>query len=397
MTFSSAAKRGGLSLLFWVLGIAILAALFFTGTVRGLLPNVITLAIIYAIAALGLNLIVGHTGQLAIGHAGFFMIGGYISALLFIVFQVPWFLAFLIGGVFAGIAGLLIGIPTLKLRGDYLAIVTLGFGQIINSTLNNLFFIRQEVTLDGIAGPPLKILHNLITLSGDFSLFNSDTSILEYDATYLVNGANGIGNIPGFAPGVMGTPWAFLWSAITLMIVAIFLRNLNTSSHGRAMTSIREDEIAAGTMGINVFNTKLLAFVVSAFITGVAGGLYVVQNRSALPAAFNFLTSVNFVIIIVLGGLGSNTGAILGSFIFLLTQEWLLRDVIPLSNYKGLIFSFVLILLMIFFPGGLLGKKELTHRLLNKWFKGLTPFDKPSAPIPDSISETNELTQEEEQ
>jgi ABC-type branched-subunit amino acid transport system permease subunit len=278
----------------------------------------------------------------------------------------------------AGIAGLLIGIPTLKLKGDYLAIVTLGFGQIIQSALNNMNLFVEKVTR--MVGESTVVTSSVLFAQPDGSApepsLEAGGEIVEVVLEKIVNGANGISNIPGFAPGVMGTPWAFLWSAITLMVIAIFLRNLVTSSHGRAMISIREDEIAAGTMGINVFNTKLVSFVISAVITGIAGGLYVVHLRTAVPNLFTFLTSVNFVIIIVLGGLGSNTGAIIGAFIFMLSQEWLLRDVIPLSNYKGLIFSFILIILMIFFPGGMMGKKELTYQLMNKWFKGLFPFDK---------------------
>jgi len=379
MKWTKALKNGGLITGIWLLILGIAWILIFTGVFRGLLLRVVTTAMVYAIAAVGLNLVVGYTGQLAIGHGGFFMIGGYTSALLFMIFDLPWPLAFAAGGLLAAVAGLLIGMPTLKLRGDYLAIVTLGFGQIIQSSLNNMTLFVEQVTR--MVGDSTVVTKSIVSALADGSApppsLEVGGEITAVAVSRIVNGATGITGIPGFASGNMNIPAVFFWTGLTLMVVSILLRNFIRSSHGRALISIREDDIASGTMGIPVYRYKLLSFVISAFITGIAGGLYVVLVRTAVPDSFNFLMSVNFVIIIVLGGLGSNTGAIMGSFVFMLTQEWLLRDIIPLENFKGLIFALILILLMIFFPGGMMGRKELTLNMMKKWF-GVKPPANPT-------------------
>jgi branched-chain amino acid transport system permease protein len=263
------------------------------------------------ILALSLNLINGCAGQFSLGHAGFMGVGAYTSAFFSSVLMIPFFqtelgvgLAILMGGLMAAFAGYLVGLPSLRLRGDYLAIVTLGFGEIIR-----IIFL------------------NVRTLGG----------------------ALGIRGIPP----VTNFFWVYLWVLITFVV----LYRLLYSSYGRAILSVRENEIAAEAMGINIARYKIVAFVISSFFAGVAGGLYAHFNSLIEPNSFNFNRSVEAVIMVVIGGMGSISGAVIGGIIVTLLPE-LLRAV---NEYRMVIFPLVLILLMLLRPMGLMGHREIWH------------------------------------
>lgn len=316
------------------LGIAVFAVLWISIT-KEILDDytlqILCTAGINIMVALSLNLISGFTGQLALGHAGFLAVGAYSTGILLIA-HVPLPLAILLGALITALLGFLIGFPALRLRGDYLAIVTLGVGEIIRVLIINL--------------------------------------------GSLTGGASGLRNIPGYAQNIMvNNPAAFLWIFPAVFIAVALVANLIQSSPGRVLISIREDEIASQSMGINIFGMKLMSFTVSAFIAGLAGALYAPFIGYLAPGGFDFLRSVFFVIIVVLGGMGSLTGTILAGVGLTFLQEALRTnakdwsqavaslfgaggtiDFVPMSQ---VLFGLVLILLMIFRPEGLLGTSEL--------------------------------------
>lgn len=270
--------------------------------------QVLTVAGINVIIALGLNLISGFTGQLALGHAGFMAVGAYTTAALVMKLNVPIFPAMLGGALMAALFGFLIGLPTLRLRGDYLAIVTLGFGEIIRVVMINL--------------------------------------------PKLTGGPAGLKGIPTFTTNFFWRPvLSFAMVYFTLALVVVFLSNLLKSSHGKAIISIREDEIAANAMGINVFYYKIFAFTLSAFIGGLGGALYAPFFGYLSPNMFNFQKSVEFLIIVVLGGMGNLTGTVLAGIGLTYLQE-ILRF---LKDYRLVIYPVILIIVMIFQPSGVMG------------------------------------------
>jgi branched-chain amino acid transport system permease protein len=289
------------------------AAAIFGGLIDAYTAQVLTLGGINVIVALSLNLISGFTGQLALGQAGFMAVGAYTTAFLTMQEQAPLLPAIMIGGMVAALFGLAIGWPTLKLRGDYLAIVTLGFGEIIRVIM---------VNLESITG-----------------------------------GAAGLKGIPSFTTAILLRPaLAFLWVYGFLICIVFVMANLLKSSPGRAILAVREDEIAANAMGINVFYSKMFAFTLAALIAGIAGGLYALFFRYLNPTMFNFLKSCDFLIIVVLGGMGSITGTMLAGFGLTYLQEFL-RIV---SDYRMVIYPLLLILMMLFRPAGIMGNRELT-------------------------------------
>lgn len=270
--------------------------------------------------ATSLNLVMGYCGQFSLGHAGFMAVGAYVSALLSLNFQFFHgafeFLNFPIyaigGGLCAAAAGFVVGMPSLRLRGDYLAIVTLGFGEIIRVVLLNLD---------------------------------------------VVGGARGLYGIPGRTDFV-ACFHAFFWAGATVLL----LWRLVHSSYGRAFLSVREDEIAAECMGINTTRTKVMAFVISSFFAGCAGSIFAHTTNSLNPASFQFVKSVDVVIMVVLGGMGSLTGSVIGAILVTVLPEALR----PLQEYthvdlRMVIYSLTLILLMILRPSGLLGSREWTQ------------------------------------
>jgi branched-chain amino acid transport system permease protein len=290
---------------------------------RGILNHhwlrLVQLAGIHVAIAVGLNLINGFCGQFSIGHAGFWAIGAYTSGVLLTVAErklgtpsLPLEIVLFAGGMIlaaaaAGIAGLLVGIPSLRLRGDYLAIVTLGFGEIIRNLI---------VNIDAIGGP---------------------------------RGYHGI-------PTYTNVTWVIVVATLCLW----FARNLVFSSFGRALMAIREDEVAAEAVGINTTKTKVVAFVVSAMMTGAAGALYAHLDGSLDPDTFKFTKSIEFIIMIVIGGLGSITGSVVGALLLTFLPE-ALREIHPsLAEYRMLIYSALLIVIMLVRQQGLLGYRELS-------------------------------------
>lgn len=274
------------------------------------------------ILALSLNLVNGFTGQFSLGHAGFMGIGAYVSAYLstqygnaFINFP----LYAIAGGLAAAFAGYLVGLPSLRLRGDYLAIVTLGFSEIIRVIFLNTEAIGGARGMIGIPRPPAV---------GGFS---------EFMSSYF---------------------WAAFWVVVTFIVHWRLVR----STHGRGFLSIREDEIAAEAMGINTTQTKVRAFVISSFFAGIAGSLFAHAVQYLNPASFAFTKSVDVIIMVVLGGMGSLTGSVVAAVIVTILPEWVLR---PLQEYtridlRMVIYSAMLILFMIMRPQGIFGTREIT-------------------------------------
>lgn len=272
---------------------------------------------VFIILAVSLNLINGICGQFSLGHAGFWAVGAYVGAAysVFTPLPVPDFVNLLIGcglGFTASaFAGLLIGVPCLRLRGDYLAIATLGFGEIIRIIIMNM---------DAVGGP------------------------------------RGFTGIPAWS----NLFWVYLWVFITIMFVVNLLRG----THGRAIISIREDEIAAESMGIYTFKYKVLAFVIGAGFAGVAGVLFAHTTQFIHPNSFNFMWSVIILLMIILGGLGSVTGAVVGAVILSLLPEALRFFGETVSQWRMVIYSMLLICLMLWRPSGIFGKHELDIKRL---------------------------------
>ncbi len=310
-----------------LLGLAVVGGLIIVGIIDEYTAQILTLAGINIIIALSLNLISGFTGQLALGHAGFMAIGAYTTAVLVMRLGMPMAVAILLGGVMTAVFGFAIGFPTLRLKGDYLAIVTLGFGEIIRVIMINL-----EGLTGGAAG-----LKGIPPFSGDFT---------------------------------WGPVISFTWVYVFMILTIVLVHNLINSSHGRAIISIREDEIAANSMGINVFYDKMFSFVLSAFIAGVGGGLYALFFGYLNPTMFNFLKSVDFLVIVVLGGMGSITGTVITGYVLTYLQEFLRI----LQDYRLVIYPLLLIFMMLFRPSGIMGDKEISFikliKLLNSRWKG---------------------------
>lgn len=263
---------------------------------------------IYIILATSLNLINGITGQFSIGHAGFMAIGGYVAAIIVVKFHGPLMLALFVGAAASALAGFLIGLPTLRLKGDYLAIATLGFGEIVR-----IIFLNTE----------------------------------------YVGGASGFS-----VPKTITWTWAF-W----LMVLSVILiRNFIYSTHGRACISIRENEIAADVMGINTTKYKIMAFSIGAFFAGLAGGIYANYLYIIQPLTFSFLKSFDILVMVVLGGLGSLTGSILGAIVMTVVSAVLSGW----PEWRLVITAILLIVMMIFRPTGLLGTKEFSLSFLGK-------------------------------
>lgn len=293
----------------------LLSVLISANIINPYYSGILTMVCINVILAVSLNLATGFLGQLVLGHAGFMSVGAY-SAALFTMYSglptvVSFPLALLVGGIVAAAFGVIIGVPALRLKGDYLAILTLGFGEIIRVLILAMPFTGGAAGLSGI---PL-----LTTF------------------TYV-----------------------FIIAIITVAVIFAFIH----SRHGRAVIAIREDEIAAEAAGIHTTYYKLLAFVLAAFFAGIAGGLYAHHIGVLDPSKFDFNYSVEILIMVVLGGMGSITGSIVAAIVLTLLPE-LLRG---FSEYRMLIYSVILICVMLFKPSGLLGQHELSlTKILNKF------------------------------
>ncbi|HIZ81754.1 MAG TPA: branched-chain amino acid ABC transporter permease [Candidatus Mediterraneibacter pullistercoris] len=304
----------------------IMQILISTGSVSSLLEGLMVPLCVYVILAVSLNLVVGILGELSLGHAGFMCVGAFSSAFFSKCMRdviengaLRFFLAMLIGILAAAVFGILIGIPVLRLKGDYLAIVTLAFGEIIKNLVNVLFIGRDS-----------KGFH--------FSTKDVMGLNMEPDGTVIVNGPQGITGTPQDSTFLIG----FIMILITLFIVT----NLINSRDGRAIMSIRDNRIAAESVGINITKYKLMAFAISAALAGGAGVLYA-HNLSTLTANtnnFGYNQSIMILVFVVLGGIGNIRGSIIAAVVLTLLPE-LLRG---LSDYRMLIYAIVLILMMLF-------------------------------------------------
>ncbi len=293
-----------------------------TNLLNGLLVPICT----YVILAISLNLTVGILGELSLGHAGFMCVGAFSGAFFTKAMAdaipsvgVRFAIAILIGAAVAALCGFLIGIPVLRLKGDYLAIVTLAFGEIIKNLINVLY-----------VGKDSQGFH--------FSMKDAASLNLEGDGEVIIKGAQGI----------TGTPKASTFTiGIILVLIALFIiLNLIHSRTGRAIMAIRDNRIAAESVGINITKYKLLAFTVSASIAGVAGVLYAhnLSSLAATPKNFGYNMSIMILVFVVLGGIGNIRGSIISAVILTALPE-LLRG---LNNYRMLIYAIVLIAMMLF-------------------------------------------------
>ena len=309
-----------------IVAFVVMQLLISTGSISSLLEGIMVPICIYVIMAVSLNLVVGILGELSLGHAGFMCVGAFSSAFFSKCMKdviengiLRFLLAMLIGIAVAAIFGIIIGIPVLRLKGDYLAIVTLAFGEIIKNLVNVLFIGKD---------------------SNGFHFSTKDVMGLnmEPDGTVIVNGPQGITGTPQDSTFLIG----FIMILITLFIVI----NLTNSRDGRAIMAIRDNRIAAESVGINVTKYKLMAFTISAALAGAAGVLYS-HNLSTLTANtnnFGYNMSINILVFVVLGGIGSIRGSMIAAVILTLLPE-LLRG---LSDYRMLIYAIVLILMMLF-------------------------------------------------
>ena len=326
-----------LVLLFLVIGESMISG----GVVNRYQTGVLEQVGIYIIMAVSLNIATGYLGQLPLGHAGFMSVGGY-SCALFIMHMMPvlglnakamaamaspaailLFVAGVVfGGICAGVCGLIIGIPALRLKGDYLAIITLGFAEIIRVVINNI---------DGVLG---------------------------FDFT---GGAKGLSGIPGYTN--------FLNVFLVVAVVIFLIHTMMKSRHGRAILAIRDNEIAAEASGVNTTYYKTLAFVVSAFFAGVGGALYAGCIGVMDPSKFGFMKSVEILVMVVLGGMGSMLGSVVSATVLTILPEALRA----FSEYRMVVYAVVLILVMIFRPQGLLGSYDFSlSRSLETFLNRLT-------------------------
>lgn len=302
----SSLKKLGIFILISVIIFLFFSLLIYKGILNSYYERILILICINIILALSLNLILGFTGQFTLGHSGFMAIGAYTSAMLTIKLNLPFPLTLISGGILAAIIGLLIGIPTLKLKGDYLAITTLGFCQIIVVIIQN---IPQ------------------------------------------IGGAQGLTGIPGKTN--------FAWAFFIMIASIIIIYNIVHSSQGRAMISVREDEIAAEAMGINTTKYKIMAFVVGAFFAGVAGGIYSHYMMYIEPQTFNFLKSTDFVVYVVLGGIGSIPGCIVSTIVLTYLPEGLRG----FGDLRMVIYPILLIVIMILNAKGISPSKFLRRKI----------------------------------
>ncbi len=316
--------RSTLTTYFMVIALYVLFQLLVsTDNISNSLKGQLVPICVYISMAISLNLVVGISGELSLGHAGFMSVGAFVGAVTAAALgdavpngAVRLIVSMLCGGFFAGIAGVVIGIPVLRLRGDYLAIVTLAFGEIIKNIVNNLY-----VGLDS-AG-----LHINMSSADALGLLDGGKVIINGPM-----GATGIAKLSSFAMG-------FVLIMFTLFIVT----NVIASRQGRAIMASRDNRIAADSVGISVTHYKLMAFVVSAVLAGMAGALYAMNYSTVAAKKFDFNTSILILVFVVLGGMGNIRGSIIAAAILTVLPE-MLRAV---SDYRMLIYAVVLILVML--------------------------------------------------
>jgi len=294
-----------------VLTYVIIQVLISKNIVNDYLQATLVTVCINIILAVSLNLITGFTGQFSLGHAGFMSIGAYTCAIITMEYDSVYaFIAgVFLGAVFAAIVGIIIGLPTLRLKGDYLAIATLGMAEIIRIIFLNL---------------------------------------------HITNGAAGLSGIPQY----VNWTWLFIFTVGVVVLITNFIK----SSHGRACISIREDEIASESIGINSTKYKVIAFTIGAFCAGIGGALYASYFYFLKPDLFGFLKSIDILVIVVLGGLGSISGSIIAAILLALVSTYL--QTFP--EIRMIIYAVTLIVIMIFRPQGIMGSKEISLNMFKK-------------------------------
>ena len=329
-----------------VIGYILVTILSATGVLSNLLQGLLVPLCAYIILAVSLNLTVGILGELSLGHAGFMCVGAFTSAFFSKCMQgsitfapLRFLLALLIGALCAGVIGFLIGMPVLRLKGDYLAIVTLAFGEIIKNIMNVLFIGRDA--------------------SGfHFSMKDSLALGLAEDGEVIINGAQGITGTPKDSNFTIGV--------ILIILTLLIVLNLINSRDGRAIMSIRDNLIAAESVGIHITKYKLMAFTISAALAGTAGVLYShnLNSLMATPKNFGYNMSIMILVFVVLGGIGNIRGSVIAAVILTLLPE-LLRG---LNDYRMLIYSIVLIVMMLYnwAPNMIALRKKLATRFSKK-------------------------------
>ena len=342
-------KKSSLLLSCLLLAVLVGVLCYIDGNASNYIVRITRLCAINIVLALSMNLVQGFTGIFSLGHAGFMAVGAYTVALLtipvakketlfmlepliapFNTLTLPFGAALLIGGLLAAGLAFLIGLPCLRLRGDYLAIATLGFSEIIRIVITN--------------------------------------------AQALTNGAQGLKSIPKTA-----NIW---WCYGIALAVLIFIALLISSSFGRALKAIREDEIAAESMGISLLGHKMLAFMISAFLAGVGGGLYASYIGTIGPDVFQISRTYDILMIVVMGGMGSISGSVVAAFLVTIGQEWLrvLDGPLPflpfwpengVSGMRMVVFSILLLIVILFFRNGLFGHREITWSAIGRRLSAL--------------------------
>jgi branched-chain amino acid transport system permease protein len=299
------------------------------GSARADVTIVLISLAVNVILAVSLNVVNGFAGQFSIGHAAFMAVGAYTSAVITLALRdvqiagipagasdaIAFAGALLAGMALSAVAGLLVGVPSLRLRGDYLAMVTLGFGEIIRVVIEN---------------------------------------------TKALGGATGLSGLP--------PETSIVWAGLGAVATVVMARRLEASTQGRALLAIREDEVAAEAMGVDTVGWKVRAFVISAAFAGLAGGLLVHKIQICTPRMFTFVKSMEVVVMVVLGGMGSITGSIIAATVLTLALEWLRG----LDQYRMVIYSLLLVALMLTRPEGLLGTREVWD-FLPRWLGGRRP------------------------
>ncbi len=328
---------------FWFLFLLAIVIIF-PFTVSNYYIYMINYMAINVIVAIGLNILVGYTGQISLGHAGFFAIGSFSTVLLMTKLSIPFIPSLLIGGIISAGFGFLLGLPALRLEGPYLAIATLGFGMAITQIIGRLKFFGGRM---GIETPEIKLL-------GKYSL-STDKGL------YFI---------------IMTATFILVWSA----------RNLLKTKAGRAFVAIRDSEVAARTMGVSITHYKTLSFAISAFYTGIAGGLMAFMLGFINPTTFNFTLSIYFLTFVIVGGLGTILGPIMGGILMTwlllmldkiqdlplvggliinISQNWM--TVTGIHNVTSIILGLIIVLIVVFEPLGLYGFWIRTKTYWKTW------------------------------
>ena len=322
MKLNKTAKKNYLTYALVIAAYAVLQTMISTGSISSSLKGMLVPICAYVVMAISLNLTVGILGELSLGHAGFMSVGAFMGVTASIALQniivspsLRLAIALIVGALFAGIVGFLVGIPVLRLNGDYLAIVTLAFGEIIKSIFNNLY-----LGLDS-KGFHVSLLENRLDLAEGGKL--------------IIGGPMGIGGIQKIA--------TFTAGAVLILICLVIIFHLVNSRHGRAIMAIRDNRIAAESVGLPVTKYKMTAFVLSAAMAGAAGALFALNYSTVVANKFDFNTSILVLVFVVFGGLGNMLGSIVAASALTILPE-ALRS---FANYRMLIYAIVLILVML--------------------------------------------------